>query len=121
MVCARDWCRMQDSNPRPSVYKTAALPTELIRLPGSAFASKDAEGPAFSLGDVGRQARRSKGPRFVQRQLAHPRSGHQCVGLVIGGFEPQARGRAAEALERLAKVRSAAQLGSPHSRATQVD
>ena len=25
------WCRMQDSNPRPSVYKTAALPTELIR------------------------------------------------------------------------------------------
>jgi hypothetical protein len=22
---------MQDSNPRPSVYKTAALPTELIR------------------------------------------------------------------------------------------
>jgi hypothetical protein len=25
------WCRMQDSNPRPSVYKTAALPAELIR------------------------------------------------------------------------------------------
>ena len=30
-ACARRWCRMQDSNPRPSVYKTAALPTELIR------------------------------------------------------------------------------------------
>ena len=29
----RVWCRMQDSNPRPSVYKTAALPTELIRRP----------------------------------------------------------------------------------------
>ncbi len=25
------WCRMQDLNPRPSVYKTAALPAELIR------------------------------------------------------------------------------------------
>ena len=25
------WCRLQDSNPRPSVYKTAALPTELSR------------------------------------------------------------------------------------------
>ena len=26
-----DWCRLQESNPRPSVYKTAALPTELNR------------------------------------------------------------------------------------------
>src|SRR5258708_25819927 len=25
------WCRMQESNPRPTVYKTAALPTELSR------------------------------------------------------------------------------------------
>ena len=25
------WCRMQDSNPRPLVYKTTALPSELIR------------------------------------------------------------------------------------------
>src|SRR5687768_2588855 len=25
------WCRMRESNPRPSVYKTAALPAELIR------------------------------------------------------------------------------------------
>ena len=25
------WCRLQESNPRPSVYKTAALPTELNR------------------------------------------------------------------------------------------
>src|SRR5665213_1684654 len=25
------WCRMQDSNPRPLVYKTTALPAELIR------------------------------------------------------------------------------------------
>ena len=30
------WCRMQESNPRPSVYKTAALPSELIRR-GSRF------------------------------------------------------------------------------------
>src|SRR3546814_8910628 len=28
---SRGWCRLQDSNPRPSVYKTAALPTELNR------------------------------------------------------------------------------------------
>ena len=26
------WCRVQDSNPRPSVYNTAAQPTELTRL-----------------------------------------------------------------------------------------
>src|SRR4051795_3629672 len=25
------WCRLQESNPRPTVYKTAALPTELSR------------------------------------------------------------------------------------------
>ena len=36
------WCRMQDSNPRPSVYKTAALPTELIRrLKGIAPLERD--------------------------------------------------------------------------------
>lgn len=27
-----DWCPRQESNPRPSVYKTAALPTELQGL-----------------------------------------------------------------------------------------
>ncbi len=26
------WCRMQESNPRPTAYKAVALPTELIRL-----------------------------------------------------------------------------------------
>ena len=26
-----DWCRLRDSNPRPTVYKTVALPTELNR------------------------------------------------------------------------------------------
>src|SRR5205823_4472540 len=26
------WCRHQESNPGPSVYKTAALPSELCRL-----------------------------------------------------------------------------------------
>src|SRR6267378_8092176 len=26
------WCRLTDSNRRPTVYKTAALPTELSRL-----------------------------------------------------------------------------------------
>ena len=26
------WCRLQGSNPRPTVYKTVALPTELSRL-----------------------------------------------------------------------------------------
>ena len=25
------WCRLRDSNPRPTVYKTVALPTELNR------------------------------------------------------------------------------------------
>jgi hypothetical protein len=39
------WCRMQESNPRPSVYKTAALPAELIR-PTQPFASPRREGPA---------------------------------------------------------------------------
>ena len=28
----KGWCRMRDSNPRPTDYKSAALPTELIRL-----------------------------------------------------------------------------------------
>jgi hypothetical protein len=27
----REWCRLQESNPRPTVYKTVALPTELSR------------------------------------------------------------------------------------------
>ena len=30
----REWCRLQESNPRPSVYKTAALPAELNRPRG---------------------------------------------------------------------------------------
>ena len=37
------WCRMQDSNPRPSVYKTAALPTELIRPSHEAFDTSGVE------------------------------------------------------------------------------
>src|SRR5579872_5819977 len=28
------WCRLRDSNPRPTVYKTVALPTELNRRSG---------------------------------------------------------------------------------------
>src|SRR5688572_14517941 len=43
------WCRMQDSNPRPSVYKTAALPTELIR-PLSSWRA------AYGHSHAGRQA-----------------------------------------------------------------
>ena len=31
------WCRLQESNPRPSVYKTAALPSELNRRPNPAL------------------------------------------------------------------------------------
>src|SRR6202000_2261643 len=31
-VLGSGWCRMQDSNLRPSVYKTPALPAQLIRL-----------------------------------------------------------------------------------------
>jgi hypothetical protein len=26
-----DWCRLQESNPRPTDYKSVALPTELSR------------------------------------------------------------------------------------------
>jgi hypothetical protein len=58
------WCRMQESNPRPSVYKTAALPTELIR-PTGAFASEDAEGPAFAARDFGGEAVRIERARLV--------------------------------------------------------
>jgi hypothetical protein len=29
----KKWCRLQDSNPRPTDYKSAALPTELSRRP----------------------------------------------------------------------------------------
>src|SRR5690349_11334101 len=43
------WCRMQDSNPRPSVYKTAALPTELIR-PAKSFARGGHQRPAPKAG-----------------------------------------------------------------------
>ena len=28
----RDWCRVEDLNPRPTAYKAVALPTELTRL-----------------------------------------------------------------------------------------
>ncbi len=30
-ISPKTWCRLQDSNPRPAVYKTAALPAELLR------------------------------------------------------------------------------------------
>lgn len=30
---AKRWCRMQDSNSRPTDYKSVALPAELIRRP----------------------------------------------------------------------------------------
>src|SRR6476620_1875729 len=38
-ICEAEWCRLRDSNPRPAVYKTAALPTELSRpvLPRAAI------------------------------------------------------------------------------------
>jgi hypothetical protein len=45
--CAQVWCRMQESNPRPSVYKTAALPAELIRHPG--FLSLAIRGPTEGI------------------------------------------------------------------------
>src|SRR5512145_3003400 len=32
----RGWCRLRDSNTRPTHYECAALPAELRRLPGSA-------------------------------------------------------------------------------------
>ena len=32
LIAKRFWCRMSESNQRPSDYKSAALPTELIRL-----------------------------------------------------------------------------------------
>jgi hypothetical protein len=34
---------MRDSNPRPSVYKTTALPTELIRRRGRPLPTNDAK------------------------------------------------------------------------------
>ncbi len=33
----RKWCRRRDSNPRPTHYECAALPTELLRLPGASL------------------------------------------------------------------------------------
>jgi hypothetical protein len=38
---------MQDSNPRPSVYKTAALPTELIRRLGAPMATRRPRGKLY--------------------------------------------------------------------------
>ncbi len=31
VILGQIWCRIEESNPRPSHYKCAALPTELIR------------------------------------------------------------------------------------------
>jgi hypothetical protein len=36
------WSRWRDSNPRPAVYKTAALPAELHRLEGHLLSLRDA-------------------------------------------------------------------------------
>src|SRR5579859_5328158 len=44
------WCRLQESNPRPSVYKTAALPTELSWPRGRVYFTRRSVGlPAGGL------------------------------------------------------------------------
>ena len=47
------WCRLRDSNPRPTVYKTVALPTELNR--------RCARRCGYQRGSVGARARFRRG------------------------------------------------------------
>ncbi len=58
-TCGGEWCRLQESNPRPSVYKTVALPAELNRriVP---LASAHAEGPALGARELGSERGRGQ-------------------------------------------------------------
>src|SRR6185312_13278772 len=54
------WCRLRDSNPRPTVYKTVALPTELNRrFPADPWAISEPRGAQGASGvAAGRDGRR---------------------------------------------------------------
>ena len=61
---ARDWSRREDSNPRPSDYKSDALPTEL-RRPNALLTHHT---PGASLASIGHEPRRD-GRRFASKAV----------------------------------------------------
>src|SRR3546814_12541128 len=82
VVATAVWCRLSDSNRRPTAYKAVALPTELSRR-AAFFASNDAEGPALDAGE--RVGQRGGGPgRRLARDRAQPCGGQDRKSVVEG-------------------------------------
>ena len=75
------WCRLRDSNPRPTVYKTVALPTELSR-PHDISQLTEICGPALS-----RQAKSVRcqlaGPPFLTTGLRRRRQSRNSRGMPL--------------------------------------
>ena len=73
------WCRLRDSNPRPTVYKTVALPAELSR-PHDISQMTEICGPALS-----RQAKPVRchlaGPPFLTTGLQRRRQSRNSGGM----------------------------------------
>src|SRR3546814_9508704 len=89
VVATAVWCRLSDSNRRPTAYKAVALPTELSRR-AAFFASNDAEGPALDAGE--RVGQRGGGPgRRLARDRAQPCGGQQRVARMVADRPRQAR------------------------------
>ena len=100
IAAMRDWCRFRDSNPRPSVYKTVALPTELNRrrasrswLPAASAwrktrkasaAGRDGRGPGALDGDrlVDPRPWRQRHSQEGERRLSPARTGRPPSGMV---------------------------------------
>ena len=115
---------MQDSNPRPSVYKTAALPTELIRpwpmpLAPLLYSTPKVQPSLRAISGVRPSGSKARGS--VVASCAHSGGGDQRVGLMVVGLEAQPRGWAAEPFQREVERGAAAQLHAGESGAAQID